>query len=51
MQPAVLRALEFDRIRETLAFQTLTPLGRAAALAPAPDNEGGNGATIVELKD
>ena len=39
MQPAVLRALEFDRIREVLAFQTLTPLGRAAALAlePSPD--------------
>ncbi len=39
MQPAVLRALEFDRIREALAFQTLTPLGRAAALAlePSPD--------------
>jgi DNA mismatch repair protein MutS2 len=36
MQPAVLRALEFDRIRETLALQTLTPLGRAAALALEP---------------
>lgn len=39
MQPAVLRALEFDRIRETLASQTQTPLGRdaARALAPSPD--------------
>jgi len=36
MQPAVLRALEFDRIREALAFQTLTPLGRSAALALEP---------------
>ncbi len=39
MQPAVLRALEFDRIREALAFQTLTPLGRAAALALAPSSD------------
>ncbi len=39
MQPAVLRALEFDRIRETLAFQTLTPLGRAAALALEPTTD------------
>lgn len=39
MQPAVLRALEFDRIREALALQTLTPLGREAAqtLDPSPD--------------
>jgi len=44
MQPAILHALEFDRVRETLAFQTLTPAGGAR-------NEGGNGATIVELKD
>ena len=39
MQPAVLRALEFDRIREALAFQTLTPLGRAAALVLAPSSD------------
>ncbi len=39
MQPAVLRALEFDRIRETLAFQTLTPLGRATALALEPSSD------------
>lgn len=39
MQPAVLRALEFDRIREALALQTLTPLGRAAALALAPSSD------------
>ncbi len=39
MQPAVLRALEFDRIREALAHETLTPIGRARALAldPSPD--------------
>jgi len=39
MQPAVLKALEFDRIREALARETLTPLGRARALAlePSPD--------------
>jgi len=39
MQPAVLRALEFDRIRETLASRTLTPLGRAAALALEPTDD------------
>ena len=39
MQPAVLHALEFDRIREALAHDALTPLGRARALAlePSPD--------------
>jgi DNA mismatch repair protein MutS2 len=39
MQPAALRALEFDRIREALARETSTPVGRsrALALAPAPD--------------
>jgi DNA mismatch repair protein MutS2 len=39
MQPAVLHALEFDRIREALARDALTPLGRARALAlePSPD--------------
>ena len=41
MQPAVLRALEFDRIREALAFQTLTPLGRAAALVLTPSADAG----------
>jgi DNA mismatch repair protein MutS2 len=39
MQPAVLRALEFDRIREALALQTLTPLGRAAARALEPASD------------
>ncbi len=39
MQPAVLRALEFDRIREALARQTLTPLGRARALELAPSTD------------
>lgn len=39
MQPAVLHALEFDRIREVLAHDALTPLGRARALTlePSPD--------------
>ena len=39
MQPAVLRALEFDRIRDALSLEALTPLGRdrAAGLAPASD--------------
>src|SRR5438105_1254638 len=39
MQPAVLRALEFDRIREALAHEALTPLGRERAdrLEPAAD--------------
>ena len=39
MQPAVLRALEFDRIREALALQTLTPLGREAALTLEPSSD------------
>src|SRR5580765_2313662 len=39
MQPAVLKALEFDRIREALARDALTPLGRVRldALVPATD--------------
>jgi DNA mismatch repair protein MutS2 len=39
MQPAVLRALEFDRIRDALASRALTPLGRArlTGLEPATD--------------
>jgi DNA mismatch repair protein MutS2 len=39
MQPAVLRALEFDRIREALASRALTALGRArlSSLEPATD--------------
>jgi DNA mismatch repair protein MutS2 len=39
MQAAALRALEFDRIRELLAREALTPLGegRALALEPALD--------------
>jgi DNA mismatch repair protein MutS2 len=36
MHPTVLRALEFDRVREALALETLTPLGRARALALEP---------------
>jgi DNA mismatch repair protein MutS2 len=39
MQPAVLRTLEFDRIRDGLAREALTPLGRerARSLDPAID--------------
>lgn len=39
MQPAALHALEFDRIREALARETMTPLGHARAmeLEPSPD--------------
>jgi DNA mismatch repair protein MutS2 len=36
MQPSVLRALEFDRIREALAREALTPLGRAYAWSLVP---------------
>lgn len=39
MQPAVLRTLEFDRIREALASRALTALGRARALAVEPSGE------------
>jgi DNA mismatch repair protein MutS2 len=41
MQPAVLRTLEFDRIRQALAHEALTALGRerAAALEPLVDRE------------
>jgi DNA mismatch repair protein MutS2 len=39
MQPAALRALEFDRVREALSRAAFTPLGRvrAAALEPASE--------------
>jgi DNA mismatch repair protein MutS2 len=36
MQPAVLKALEFDRIRDELADRACTPLGRARLLALEP---------------
>lgn len=39
MQAVVLRALEFDRVREALASRTLTPLGRERALALVPAGE------------
>ena len=41
MQPAVLRALEFDRIREVLSREAATALGRERALAlePAVDRD------------
>ena len=41
MQPALLRTLEFDRIRQALAHEALTALGRAraAALEPQADRE------------
>src|SRR5436190_23644147 len=36
MQPAVLRTLEFDRIRDALAREAATPLGRGRASALEP---------------
>lgn len=36
MQPTALRALEFDRVREALAREAATPLGRARAEALTP---------------
>jgi len=39
MQAAALRALEFDRIREALAHEALTPLGRVRALALEPSGD------------
>lgn len=39
MQSAVFRALEFDRIRESLAREALTPFGRERALALEPSTE------------
>ena len=39
MQAAALRALEFDRIREALAREALTPLGRVRALALEPSGD------------
>src|SRR5688572_6076297 len=39
MQPAVLKALEFDRIREALARETLTPLGHARAVNLDPSTD------------
>ncbi len=39
MQAAALRALEFDRIREALAREALTPLGSVRALALEPSGD------------
>src|SRR5215471_4930790 len=39
MQATALRALEFDRIREALAHEALTPLGRARAVALEPSGD------------
>lgn len=39
MNPALLRALEFDRIIEALASFALTPVGKARMLAEAPATE------------
>jgi DNA mismatch repair protein MutS2 len=39
MQPAALRALEFDRIRDALASEALTLLGRARAARLEPSTE------------
>ncbi len=41
MQSAVLRALEFDRIREALAREALTPFGRERALTLEPSSDAG----------
>ncbi len=41
MQSAVLRALEFDRIREALAREALTPFGRERALTLEPSTDAG----------
>jgi DNA mismatch repair protein MutS2 len=41
MQSAVLRALEFDRIREALAREALTPFGRERALTLEPSADAG----------
>jgi DNA mismatch repair protein MutS2 len=49
MLPAVLRALEFDRIREVLAREAHTPLGRARALALEPATDPGEVAAGLEL--
>jgi DNA mismatch repair protein MutS2 len=39
MQPAVLHALEFDRIREALARDTMTPIGHARAVELEPSTD------------
>ena len=54
MQPAVLHALEFDRIREALAREASTALGRERAYAiepattPAPEPTPTNGALRLQ---
>ena len=52
MQPAVLRALEFDRIREALAHEALTPLGRERAdrLEPATDAGGRRAPAGIDVR-
>ena len=49
MQAAVLRSLEFDRIREALASRTRTPLGRARALGLEPAIEAEQVRGLLEL--
>ena len=39
MQPAALKALEFDRVREVLAREALTPFGRERVLALEPSGD------------
>src|SRR5687767_8084944 len=41
MQPAALKALEFDRVREALAREALTPFGRERVLALEPSGDAG----------
>ncbi len=47
MQAAALRALEFDRIRDVLAREALTPLGRARALALEPSADADDVRTLL----
>ncbi len=49
MHATALRALEFDRIREALADEALTPLGRARALALAPSSDAGEVQRLLAL--
>ena len=49
MQPTALRALEFDRVREALAREAATPLGRARAEALAPSTTPGDVQRLLTL--
>jgi DNA mismatch repair protein MutS2 len=49
MHPAALRILEFDRIREALAHEALTPLGRQRALTLEPSTDPSEVATRLAI--